>query len=553
MTVTHDQLQARLTAPGQLFETEEILSHGGTVRTWKHAPRDFRALLETSRFHGDKVFLAYEDERITYEEHYRRTATLARRLVDDYGVVKGDRVAIAMRNYPEWVIAFSAALAAGAIAVPLNAWWTPQELEYGLSDSGAKVLIADGERAAGLAGPGPALIVTRGETPEGARSFEDVMGEVEADVTLPPVDLSPEDPATIFYTSGTTGRPKGALGSHRNLGQSPMTVAYGMYRGAIRAGKDPGETSGQRRITLLTVPLFHATGCFAAMTTTMFSGGGLVLMYKWDPGRALELIERERITGLTGVPTNVWQLLSHPDLGKYDISSLSGLGYGGAPAPPKLLERITAQLPNRSSSNGYGMTETTALAISNTGADYLAKPDSIGLPMAVVEVRITDPTGAELPVGAIGELCLRGPNVILGYWNRPEATAETIVDGWLHTGDLARVDEEGFVFIVDRAKDMVIRGGENVYCAEVEAALFEHPAVEDAAVIGIPHEELGEEVGAVLRLSSPASDEELGAFLRERIAPFKIPVRFWVRETELPRNPGGKILKTRLRQEVLNL
>ncbi|WP_440069805.1 class I adenylate-forming enzyme family protein [Streptosporangium sp. OZ121] len=551
MTVTHDQVQAQLTCPGQLFETEEVLSHGGTVRTWKHAPRDFRALLETSRFHGDKVFLTYEDEHITYEEHFRRAATLARRLVDEYGVVKGDRVAIAMRNYPEWVIAFSAALAAGAIAVPLNAWWTPQELEYGLSDSGAKVLIADGERAAGLAGLAPALIVTRGTTPAGARSFDDVMGEVEAGVTLPPVDLSPEDPATIFYTSGTTGRPKGALGSHRNLGQSPMTVAYSLYRSVIKAGKDPGDAAGQRRVTLLTVPLFHVTGCFAVMTTTMFTGGGLVLMYKWDPGRALELIERERITGLSGVPTNVWQLLSHPDLDKYDISSLSGLGYGGAPAPPKLLERITEQLPNRAPSNGYGMTETTALAISNAGADYLAKPDSIGLPMAVVEVKIADPLGGELPAGTVGELCLRGPNVILGYWNRPEATAETFVDGWLHTGDLARVDEEGFVFIVDRAKDMVIRGGENVYCAEVEAALFEHPAVEDAAVIGIPHDELGEEVGAVLRLSSPVTDEELQAFLRERIALFKVPVRFWTRETELPRNPGGKILKTRLRQEVL--
>ncbi|MER5643816.1 class I adenylate-forming enzyme family protein [Streptosporangium sp. NPDC002524] len=551
MTVTHAQVQAQLTAPGQLFETEEVLSHGGTVRTWKHAPRDFRALLETSRFHGDKVFLTYEDERITYEEHFRRAATLARRLVDEYGVVKGDRVAIVMRNYPEWVIAFSAALAAGAIAVPLNAWWTPQELEYGLSDSGAKVLIADGERAAGLADLAPALIVTRGETPAGARSFADVLGEVEADVTLPPVELSPEDPATIFYTSGTTGRPKGALGSHRNLGQSPMTVAYGLYRAVIKAGKDPGDAAGQRRVTLLTVPLFHVTGCFAVMTTTMFTGGGLVLMYKWDPGRALELIERERITGLTGVPTNVWQLLSHPDLDKYDISSLSGLGYGGAPAPPKLLERITEQLPNRAPSNGYGMTETTALAISNAGADYLAKPDSIGLPMAVVEVKIADPLGGELPAGTVGELCLRGPNVILGYWNRPEATAETFVGGWLHTGDLARVDEDGFVFIVDRAKDMVIRGGENVYCAEVEAALFEHPAVEDAAVIGIPHDELGEEVGAVVRLSSPVTDEELRAFLSERIAHFKVPVRFWARETELPRNPGGKILKTRLRQEVL--
>ncbi|MFI6512831.1 class I adenylate-forming enzyme family protein [Streptosporangium sp. NPDC050855] len=551
MSITHDDVQARLTAPGQLFELEEVASHGGTVKTWKHAPKDFRALLEISRLHGDKVFLTYEDEHVTYEEHYRRACTLARRLADEYGVAKGDRVAIAMRNYPEWVISFSAVLAAGAIAVPLNAWWTPQELEYGLSDSGAKVLIADGERAAGLAGVAPALIVTRGEAPEGARSFADVLGEVAPDVTPPPVELSPEDPATIFYTSGTTGRPKGALGSHRNLGQAPMTVAYGMYRVMLRSGADPGAAAGQRRVTLLTVPLFHVTGCFAVMTTTMFTGGGLVLMYKWDPGRALELIERERITGLTGVPTNVWQLLSHPDLEKYDISSLSALGYGGAPAPPKLLERITEQLPSRAPSNGYGMTETTALAISNAGADYLAKPDSIGLPMAVVEVKIADPLRAELPPGAVGELCMRGPNVILGYWNRPEATAETFVDGWLHTGDLARMDEEGFVFIVDRAKDMVIRGGENVYCAEVEAALFEHPAVQDAAVIGIPHEELGEEVGAVVRLSSPVPAEELQAFLRERIAPFKVPVTFWTRETELPRNPGGKILKTSLRREVL--
>ncbi|GAT65659.1 fatty acid--CoA ligase [Planomonospora sphaerica] len=551
MTVTHDQVQAQLTGPGQLFEMEEVPGHGGTVRTWKHAPGHFRALLEMSRFHGDKVFLVYEDERITYEEHFRRAATLARRLVEEYGVAKGDRVAIAMRNYPEWVVSFSAVLAAGAIAVPLNAWWTTQELEFGLSDSGAKVLIADGERAGKLAGTAVPLIVTRGEVPEGARSFADVLGEAGADATLPAVELSPEDPATIFYTSGTTGVPKGALGSHRNVGQSPLTVAYSLLRTVVRAGKDPAESAGQRRVTLLTVPLFHVTGCFAVMTTTMFSGGGLVLMYKWDAGRALELIEREKVTVFSGVPTNVWQLLSHPELGKYDVSSLNSLGYGGAPAPPKLLERITEQLPSRAPSNGYGMTETTALAINNSGQDYAARPDSIGLPMPVVEVKIADPLGDEVPTGEVGELCLRGPNVILGYWNRPEATAETFVGGWLHTGDLARVDSDGFVYIVDRAKDMVIRGGENVYCAEVEAALFEHPAVDDAAVIGIPHDELGEEVGAVVRLKSPVAPEELQAFLRERIAAFKVPVRFWIREAELPRNPGGKILKTHLRKEVL--
>ncbi|MFG1878295.1 class I adenylate-forming enzyme family protein [Sphaerisporangium sp. NPDC049003] len=557
MTVTHDQVQAQLTGPGQLFEMDEVEIRGTKLRTWKHAPTTFRALLENSRFHGDKVFLVYEDERITYEEHYRRAATLARRLVEDYGVSKGDRVAIAMRNYPEWVVAFSATLATGAIAVPLNAWWTTPELEYGLSDSGAKVAVVDGERAERLRDTAVPLIVTRsaGELPPGAREFADVLGEVRADVALPAVEPDAEDPATIFYTSGTTGHPKGALGSHRNLGQSPMTVAYALLRSIAMAGKDPASAASTRRITLLTVPLFHVTGCFAVMTATMFAGGGLVLMYKWDPGLALQLIERERVTILTGVPTNAWQLLSHPDFGKYDISSLGGVSYGGAPAPPKLLERINDQLPKRQASNGYGMTETTALAIYNSGPTYLAKPDSIGLPLAVCDVRISDPLGNELPSGEVGELCMRGPNVIMGYWNRPDATAQTFVDGWLHTGDLARVDEEGFVYIVDRAKDMVIRGGENVYCAEVEAALFEHPAIDDAAVIGIPDEELGEQVGAVVRLKPgvPATAEELRSFLSGVLAPFKIPVRFWFRDAELPRNPGGKILKTHLRKETLGL
>ncbi|MFD9950533.1 class I adenylate-forming enzyme family protein [Nonomuraea sp. NPDC059023] len=551
MTISHAQVQAQLTGPGQLFETEEIGDTG--VRTWKHAPGHFRALLEMSRFHGEKVFLVYEDEHITFEEHFRRAATLANRLVTDYGVAKGDRVAIAMRNYPEWVVSFSAALAAGAIAVPLNAWWTEQELAYGVKDSGAKVLIADGERAVRLAGTGVPLIVTRGQAPAGARSFDEVMGEVAAGVTLPAVELAPEDPATIFYTSGTTGRPKGALGSHRNLGQSPMTVAYGLLRAVALAGKDIGAAAGVRRVTLLTVPLFHVTGCFSALTTTMFTGGGLVLMYKWDAGQALQLIEREKVTAMIGVPTNAWQLMSHADFGKRDLSSLTTLGYGGAPAPPKLLERINENMPERSASNGYGMTETTALAVGNGGPDYQARPDSIGLPSAVVDVRVVDPMGQVLAAGEVGELCVRGPNVIMGYWNKPQATAETFVGGWLHTGDLARIDEEGFVYIVDRAKDMVIRGGENVYCAEVESALFEHPAVDDAAVIGVPHDELGEEVGAVLRLrpGTATTAEEVRSFLAERIAKFKIPAHFWFRDDELPRNPGGKILKTHLRREVL--
>ncbi|NAS27295.1 AMP-binding protein [Herbidospora sp. NEAU-GS84] len=543
MTISHDQAQAALTAPGQLFEMTET---PGGVRIWKHAPATFRAMLETTVFHGDKTFVVYEDERLTYAEFFRATATLAHALRDS-GIAKGDRVAIAMRNYPEWIVSFSAVLAIGAIAVPLNAWWTAAELEYALGDSGARLVITDGERADRVAGV--PLIVTRRGSFEGGRDWDDVLADEKT--TLPPVELSPDDPATIFYTSGTTGRSKGALGSHRNLGQAPMTVAYAMMRGVAMAGRDPAESAGQRRITLLTVPLFHATGCFAVLMTTMFTGGGLVLMYKWDPGRALELIERERATVMSGVPTNAWQLLSHPALDKHDISSLTAISYGGAPAPPKLLERITALLPDRTPSNGYGMTETTALAIYNSGREYAAHPDSIGRPLAVMDVKICDPGGRELPRGEVGELCMRGPVVIMGYWNRPDATAEAIVDGWLHTGDLARIDEEGLVYIVDRAKDMVIRGGENVYCAEVEAALFEHPAIDDAAVIGIPDEELGEQVGAVVRITSPVTAGDLRAFLRTRLAEFKIPVRFWFHEEELPRNPGGKILKTVLRRQVL--
>ncbi|MBO3747743.1 acyl--CoA ligase [Streptosporangiaceae bacterium NEAU-GS5] len=553
MALTHDEVQAQLTAPGQLFEMADV---GGGVRIWKHAPTTYRGMLEISRFHGDKVFIVYEDEQITFEEHFRRAATLAHRLVDDFGVRKGDRVAIAMRNYPEWIVAFSAILAVGAVVVPLNAWWTQAELEYGLDDSGAKLLIADGERADRmkqvLEWSGVALIVARPTPGFEGRTFDEVLGEVRADVTLPPAEISSEDPATIFYTSGTTGKPKGALGSNRNLGQAPMTVAYAMMRTVALSGRDPGESMGVRRITLLTVPLFHATGCFAVLMTTIFAGGGLVLMYKWDAGRALQLIEREKVTVMSGVPTNAWQLLSHPSFGSYDISTLSAISYGGAPAPPKLLERITELLPNRTPSNGYGMTETTALAVYNSGKDYLAKPDSIGVPLAVVDVKVCDPLGQEVPTGEVGELCVRGPIVIMGYWNRPDATAETFVNGWLHTGDLAKVDEEGFVYVVDRAKDMVIRGGENVYCAEVEAALFEHPAVDDAAVIGIPDDELGEQVGAVIRPKSPVTAEELQNFLRTRLAAFKIPVQIWFRDTELPRNPGGKILKTHLRREILN-
>jgi len=554
-------VEEQLTAPGQLFEMEEVEVLGRPVRAWKHAPPTLRTVLEQSRGHGDKGFLVYEDERTTFEEQYRQAATLARRLVEDFGVGKGDRVAIAMRNFPEWVVAFWAAAAAGAVVVPLNAWWTGPELAYGLTDSGSRVLFADAQRLDALADdlPGMGLagiIAVRvdGQLPNGQQHFADVLGEVPADAALPDVELDPEDDATIFYTSGTTGRPKGALGSQRNICTNVMSMAFGFFRSAARSGgAAPDLTGSTQEATLLSVPLFHVTGCHAMMLGSTAFGGKLVMMHKWDPERALELIERERITMFGGVPSMVWQVLESPSFSTRDISSVKSIGYGGAPAPPELVRRIDQLFPGRTPSNGFGMTETSSTATVNAGADYLRKPDSVGLPLPICDAKVVDELGQEVPQGGLGELWMRGPNVVKGYWGRPEATAETFVDGWIRTGDIARIDDEGFVSIVDRAKDMVIRGGENVYCAEVEAALFEHPAVTDAAVIGIPHPVLGEEVGAavVLRPGAVADEGEIQSHVRERLAAFKVPVKVWFRDEPLPRNPAGKILKRALRDELV--
>jgi long-chain acyl-CoA synthetase len=555
-----DDVRAELTAPGQLFEMDEVDIRGVRTRVWKYASPSLLAVLENSRGHGDKPYIVYEDESLTFEEHFRHAATFARRLTERYGVRKGDRVAIAMRNCPEWFVAFWGAAAIGAIVVPLNAWWTGPELEYGLRDSGATVLVADEERVHRLAdvlpGLGAATIVVRGQgtPPAGAETYESVLGDV-TETTLPEAEIDPDDDATIFYTSGTTGRPKGALGTQRNITGNTLSLAYAMLGAGVQAGGLIEELANpQRRITLTSVPLFHATGCHTILVANAILGGSVVLMSKWSAERALELIERERVTAFGGVPTMAWQMLTSPEFDKYDTSSLASVSYGGAPAAPALLEKIKELLPERVPSNGYGLTETSAVTTYNSGINYLTHPDSVGPPVPVCDVKVVDPSGEELPPGEIGELLVSGPNVIKGYWNDPEATARAFRDGWFHTGDLARIDADGFVYIVDRAKDMLIRGGENVYCAEVEAAMYEHPAIADAAVIGVPHEALGEEVGAVvcLRPGLTVTPDELQEFLGERIAAFKVPAHIWFRDGELPRNPAGKILKTQLRAELVD-
>jgi long-chain acyl-CoA synthetase len=566
------EVSATLTAPGAMFEMDDVTVRGVAMRAWKNAPATLRDVLQLSVLHGDAEFIVYDGEvpgavpgpfdRLSFVEHFRAAATLARRLVDGHGIRPGDRVAIAMRNFPEWSIAFWGATSAGAVVVPLNAWWTGPELTYGLNDSGARILIADRDRAerlaphAGELGGVERVIVAKSggaALPHAAVAFEDVVGDVPSDATLPDVALATDDDCTIFYTSGTTGEPKGALGTHRNIGTNLISLGFCAARTAARSGEagDPSQPP-PRNVYLLSVPFFHVTGCHSVLVATLAAGGGLVIMHRWDAERALQLIERERVTTFGGVPAMAWQVLEHPDFGRYDLSSVRSIGYGGAPAAPELVRRLDAMFPGRTPSNGYGLTETSSVTTMNGGLDYRRKPDSVGVPVPVCDVKVVDADGAPLPLGEVGELWIKGPNIVKGYWNKPAATAAAIGDGWLHSGDIARLDDEGFVYIVDRAKDMIIRGGENVYCVEVETALFEHPAVTDAAAIGIPHQVLGEEVGAVVHLApgTSASEQELQEFVATRIASFKVPVRIWFKQNPLPRNPNGKILKRDLKAEL---
>ena len=558
MALTLDEATAQLTGPGGEFEIAEVPVRGVTTKVFVNAPPSLVHILESSRQFGDRTFVVYEDDRWTFAEHHAIAANLAHRLIDDFGVGKGDRVAIAMRNFPEWIATFWAATAAGAIVVPLNAWWTAGELEYALADCGAKVLVADEERARLLAEhlgstAVETRIVARGSV-DGWVPFDEVIaaggpGEV------PDIAIDPEDDATIFYTSGTTGVPKGAVGTHRNICTITANGQYALARGAALAGKQlPPVAERPQAGRLLSVPLFHVTGCHATMVGSTAAGSKLVMMYRWNPERALELIEREQLTTFGGVPSMVWEVLESPAFGDHDLSSITSIGYGGAPAPPELVRRIGEHFPVASPGNGYGLTETSSVAIANGGADYVRKPHSIGKPIAVVDVRIVDPAGNDLPEGVVGELLIKGPNVVRGYWHKPDETAATFVDGWLHTGDLAYIDDEGFITIADRAKDVVIRGGENVYCAEVEGVLYEHPAITEATVIGVPHRVLGEEVGAVivLRPDRSATVEEIQAHVREHLAGFKVPTHVWFRDEPLPRNPAGKVLKRELRDELVS-
>ena len=554
-----NEAAAQVTAPGQLFSWSVQEVNGVPLRIFDNAPDSMRDFFIGTAAHGEADYLVFRDERLSYSEVHRQVRALTGWLASN-GVGQGDRVAISMRNYPEWIIAYWAVVSMGAVVVGMNAWWTAAEMAYGLDDSAPKVLVVDGERWERLQSldtrPEIPVVVTRGDEAltDDVFRWTDTVADPDPPA-LPGVVIDPDDDLCVFYTSGTTGFPKGAVMTHRAAVHNVMNMGfYSATLGIVNARASIPREQRDQPAGLVCVPLFHVTGCNCYLHPTTAVGGKLVLMYRWDASEALKLIDAERPSTIAAVPAMAREIVLHPDFDQYDTSSLGSLGGGGSPLHPDLVGKIAQKLPSGNPGTGYGLTETSGVVTMNIGQIYKGKPTTVGQPLPTVEARVVDDKGTDLPPGQPGELLVRSPIVIRGYLNKPEATAETITDGWLHTGDIATIDEDGFIAIVDRAKDLVIRGGENIACAEVENAIYQHDAVAEAIVFAVPDERLGEVPGTavVLRPGTELDAETLRAHLDSRLAPHKIPAHIWFQETPLPRNASGKYLKRQVRDELLS-
>ena len=558
-----------LTAAGSPFEVGPMEVEGRTVTGYVNAPAATRDLWLGVAADDAQDYLVYEDERMTYGEARRRVEEVANALIDEFGVGPGDSVGIAMRNYPEWVLSFWAIQLAGATAVEMNAFWSGEELTYGVEDSSSAVLICDPERHDSIVGHlddissrglDVRLIVVRpgGELHERAVPWDRVGGRTG----VPEVAIEPDDRSAIVYTSGTTAFPKGVVHSQRNVVTNHLnmvcnTLALRMAEAALN-DEDPSVaavSAGGPTTMLVAVPLFHVTGSHCVMIPITATGGRLVLMYKWDPSKALELIEREGVTNFTGVPTMTMDMLASPEFATRDTSSLQSMSSGGAPNPPHMVAKVNEAIPSSQAGVGYGLSEVAGIATTNAGIFYSEKPASVGFPPRVSEMRVVDDAGDDVPPGERGELLIRGPHVFVEYHNKPDETAQCKDDdGWFHTGDVAVIDEDGFVSIVDRAKDVIIRGGENVGSAEIEAAVARFPGVHECAAFGVPDERLGEEVAvAVYPIAGETIDvDALQAHVGEHLAAFKVPTKVFVLDEPLPKNANGKILKRELRARAVD-
>lgn len=536
------------------FKTERKEFDGVAYQIYSHAPETLRdVFIARGRHFGAQEFLRYGDDRLSFDELLDRAATLAGRLVNELGVKKGDRVAIAMRNCPEWMIAFLAIAACGGIVVPLNSWWEADELGYALGDSGAKLVFADAQRLARLQHylerHGVRAILARGTAPatKSCLTFDDLCNAGKAS-DWPGVSIADDDAVCIMYTSGSTGAPKGVVATNRGLVQA---LWFWLNLGAAVEQLSGILPSAENRALLLNMPLFHVAGCYACFLLSLISGRRIVMMNKWDAAEALRLIEEEKITHFNGAPAMVMDLLNASSRAGKTLDSLVEITGSGAATPPARIRYIAESLPQVFPQASYGMTETCGVGALIFADEYQAKPDSVGLPNApIVEIRLVAENGRDAPPGAEGEIWIKSIANMSGYWNKPEATREIFQDGWLRSGDLGRFDEDGCLYIVGRIKEIIIRGGENVSCNEIEALLFEHPDIEEACIYGEPDERLGEIVAAsiVPRAGANLTAEAVRDFLAPRLARFKIPERIDFQASSLPRLASGKIDRRKVRQ-----
>jgi acyl-CoA synthetase (AMP-forming)/AMP-acid ligase II len=548
------EIEAKLTGPGGPFEVVEAEVLGHKMRVMKNRSPSLRAMVEQSVAHGAKEYIVCEGRRITFEEHGKLVASVAKALSEEYGIGKGDRVAILAANRPEWIIAFWATVSLGGVAVAFNGWWSQDEILYGLEDAEPKLLVGDRKRLARLEGVDLSVPVVEME------SDFPRLEAYDPGAALPATPIAEEDPAVILYTSGTTGRPKGAVNTHRNVCAFVSLIFFHGVRLMLVAaanGKQP-DPDAPENCNLYNAPLFHLSGLYAGAVGMLAGGVKTVWMTgRFEPVKVLQLMQDEKVTAWAPLGSMGHRVSSHPDREKFDLSSVRTLGSGGAPTSKETQEELQKAFPTSKGNFGvgYGLSESTGSGTMNFGEFLAESPDSVGGAMPTVEVEIRDTDDNPVGVGEQGEICLRGPVVMLEYWRRPDATAETIDEGrWLRTGDIGHLDERGFLYINSRARDLILRDAENIYPVEVEQRIESHPQVAEAAVFGVDHPTLGQEVKAVV-VTQPGAELGEGALAdhcREVLAPYKVPAHWELREEPLPRNAAGKILKQVLSGETEN-
>lgn len=552
--MTPDEAAAHLVCTDPRFEVTEADIRGVRYRVFRNAPPHLRALLQHagSAYDGGDV-LVYRDERWSYPRFCGEICRVANAMARDLGVRRGDRVAIAMRNYPELPILILAVSTLGAVAVPMNAWWSEEELAYAIGDSGARLVFADGprhERIAPFADrQGLRLFAVRDV--QGEHNYADLRDGDAAD-HWPEVPIDPDDDFAVLYSSGSTGRPKGVVLTHRGAISTVYSWVLTRAMAPLVDGAVP--PSGRPLSWMVATPLFHVTALHAVFLQGLANGAKLSLLYKWDAEEAIRVIKTEQVNRFVGVPTQSADLMETTRRLGERLETLEYIGAGGAKRPAAQVGQLAEAFPHAAVSTGWGMTETNSLGITLGGPEYLSNPGTAGrLTPPLQEMRIVDPAGKTLPPGEVGELLVKSPANMRCYLNQPEATAAVLRDGWLYTGDLARVEENGLVTIVDRMKSIIIRGGENISCLEVEGALYQHPAVAEACVFPVPDARLGELVGAAVqpKPDTALTEQELTDFLARRIARFKIPERVWFRDQPLPRGATDKVDRRALRAECL--